>query len=100
MTDLITKAELDKLPLLYSSEETPLEDKMVYYKFFTPWSHWTWYAMESDGSHYCFGFVEGDEGELGYFSLRELAKVKGPFGLKIERDKFFRPIRYGDLTEE
>ncbi len=98
MTILLTKAEIAKLPLLYSSEEIALKDKMVHYKFFTPWSNWTWYAMECDGEHYCFGFVEGHEDELGYFSLKELASVKGPFGLKIEKDRFFRPTRFGDLN--
>lgn len=94
---LLTKTEMAKLPLINSAEEVPIEDKIVYFKFFTPWTNWTWYAMEGDGSHYCFGFVEGHEEELGYFSLRELASVKGPFGLRIEKDKFFEPTRFGDL---
>jgi hypothetical protein len=53
--------------------------------------------LPKNGSHYCFGFVEGMENELGYFSLRELAKVKGPFGLKIEKDRFFEPTKFKDL---
>jgi hypothetical protein len=36
-----------------------------------------------------FGLVEGHEKELGYFNLSELQSVKGPFGLKIERDMHF-----------
>jgi len=97
MTNLLTKAEIAKLPMLYSSEETALEDKMVHYKFFTPWSNWTWYAMECDGGNQCFGFVQGLEGELGYFSLKELAEVKGPFGLKIEKDRYFEPTKFKDI---
>ena len=29
------------------------------------------------------------DGELGYFTISELEEVKGPFGLGIERDKFW-----------
>lgn len=95
--NLLTKTEMAKMPLMNSQEEVELDEKMVYFKFFTPWTSWTWYAMESDGSHYCFGFVEGQEDELGYFSLRELAKVKGPAGLKIEKDKYFDSVKFGEL---
>lgn len=94
---LLTKAGLAKMPLINSQEEVELGEKMVYYKFFTPWTSWTWYAMECDGSHYCFGFVEGQEEELGYFSLREMAKIKGPFGLKIEKDRYFEPTKFKDI---
>jgi hypothetical protein len=32
------------------------------------------------------------ESELGYFSLSELESVRGPFGLPIERDVYFRTL--------
>jgi len=96
---LLTKENIKKLPKLYETEEQEIQDKMIYAKLFTPWTSWTWYVIEFDGVNQCFGFVKGDEGELGYFSLRELAKLEGPLGLKVERDKFFTPIRFGDLTE-
>jgi Protein of unknown function (DUF2958) len=32
--------------------------------------------------------VVGLEPELGYFSLHELMKVRGPFDMEIERDHF------------
>ena len=38
-----------------------------------------------------FGLVSGHEDELGYFSLNELENLKGPFGLKVERDLYFQP---------
>jgi len=40
-----------------------------------------------------FGYVEGFSSEWGYFSLTELASVKGPFGLKIERDLHWIPAK-------
>jgi hypothetical protein len=39
-----------------------------------------------------FGLVEGLETEWGYFSLSELQSIRGPGGIRIERDKFFDPI--------
>jgi hypothetical protein len=76
-----------------------VEDPVVVAKFFTPWSNWTWFATEYDPeSRLFFGMVHGHEEELGYFSLDELASVKGPFGLGIERDTSFDPRRYNALS--
>lgn len=71
------------------------KDPVVIAKFFTPWSNWTWYATEYDKlNRIFFGYVVGLESEWGYFSLDELAGVRGPGGLKVERDLYFpeRPI--------
>jgi hypothetical protein len=92
---LLTKAIIAKLPALYATEAVPLEQKVCIVKFFTPWSSWTWYALEGDvqpdGDVRFFGRVDGLESEWGYFTLRELESVRGKFGLKIERDLHFRP---------
>ena len=91
---LLTKEVREKLPKLYATEEVKLEDKVVEVKFFTPWTNWTWYAVEGeeqeDGDWIFFGLVDGQELEWGNFSLRELESLKGPFGLKVERDRGFR----------
>jgi len=47
--------------------------------------------MEFDGKDIFFGWVVGLEKEFGSFSLSELESLRGPGGLRIERDKFFRP---------
>lgn len=87
---LLTKEILARLPKLYSQENNP--DPLVQVKFFTPWSNWTWYATEyNPEERLFFGYVVGQEKELGYWSLDELEEVKGPFGLKIERDIHFKP---------
>lgn len=86
---LLTKEITTKLPVLYSQENE--KDPMVVCKFFTPWSSWTWYAIEFDGKDTFFGYVIGHEAELGYFSLSELQSLKGPMGLSIERDLYFNP---------
>lgn len=88
---MLTKEIRNQLPVLYAQEN--VQDPMVICKFFTVWSHWTWYAIEFDGNDTFFGYVAGDFPELGYFSLSELQSLKGPMGLTIERDMYFRPCR-------
>lgn len=39
----------------------------------------------------CYGYVQGLENELGYFSLNELRSIKGSLGLSVERDLLFEP---------
>ena len=81
-------------------------------KFFTPDSHWTWYAYEAsavlkDGGEVqlrkaladhaqvedvlFMGFVAGRFPELGSFCLSELMTARGPLGLLIERDLYYDP---------
>jgi len=92
---LLTQEILSKLPKLYSAENE--EDPMVWCKFFTPDSSWTWYGMEFDGKDLFFGLVDGFEKELGYFSLKELQSARGHLGLPIERDMFFKPCRLSEV---
>lgn len=87
---LLTAALRKKLPKLYTQEKLG-QDAIAVVKFFTPWTSWTWYATEFDGEDTFFGLVDGLEKELGYFSLRELESVRGPGGLKIERDLYWTP---------
>ena len=37
---------------------------------------------------------------VGYFSLKELQEVRGPFGLPIERDLYFEPKSLRELNEK
>lgn len=90
---LLTKeiiAKLRKTPL-YATDGQNVVPVIV--KFFTPDSSWTWYAVEGKelegGDWEFFGLVEGLEKELGYFTLFELQQVRGGFGLRIERDRWF-----------
>ncbi len=89
MSALLTAELRRRLPLLYATEEKT--DPTVQAKFFTPWTNWTWYAIEFDGEDVFFGLVDGHELEMGYFSLSELESIRGPGGLKIERDRHFEP---------
>jgi hypothetical protein len=90
----------DSLPKLYAQEKE--KDPIVYVKFFTPWSSWTWFITEGeerDGDFLMFGYVIGHAREWGYISLNELSSVTGPFGLKIERDIHFTPKPRSEVKE-
>ena len=88
---LLTKELIKKLPAMRETEGQG-EEAVAQVKFFTPDSNWTWYGVEYDAEQRLFyGLVDGFDRELGYFSLDELESVRGPFGLKIGRDRFFDP---------
>ena len=93
---LLTKEIISKLKPMYYYENSG-EEPVAAVKFFTPDANWTWYATEFDGDDTFFGLVDGFEKELGYFSLSELERVKGPLGLHIERDLYFKPTPLKDL---
>lgn len=80
-----------RLPPLYSQDGQG-EEAIAQVKFFTPWTNWTWYASEYDPEERIFfGVVVGHERELGNFSLDELEAIRGPGGLRIERDLHWTP---------
>jgi hypothetical protein len=98
---LLTKAIEKKLPALYSTEAVPVERKKLIVKFFTPWAGWAWYAAEYDpAQRVFFGLVIGQATEWGYFSLAELEEVRGPCGLKIERDLYWGEKEASEVLNE
>ena len=97
MSKLIPQTLLNNIPDLYETEG--FLNPTCYVKLFTPDSNWTWWVLEYDGEDTFFAMVHGHEKELGYVSISELESVKGPMGLKVERDKYFTPKRYGDIEE-
>ena len=79
----------ESLPPLYSQEN--VKNPVVHLKFFH--SSWTWYVTEGSpegGDFIFFGCVIGFEKEWGYFALSELTAARGPLGLPIERDLYFK----------
>ncbi|MFC6441064.1 DUF2958 domain-containing protein [Bowmanella sp. JS7-9] len=94
---LLTQAIIKQLPALRSTDGSG--DRPIICKFFTPWTNWTWYVLEGeqqpDGDWHLYCFVEGHEKEFGLVSLNELAAIKGPFGLRIERD-----LRYTGMLSD
>ena len=85
------------LPPLYAQDELG-DEAIVYVKFFTPDSSWSWYATEYDpAERMFFGLVAGMETELGYFALGDLLNATGPLGLHIERDIHWTPMTIGEI---
>jgi hypothetical protein len=88
------------LPPLYSQERN--KDPILYIKFFTPDSSWTWYVtegQEEEGDFIFFGYVIGLEEEWGYFSLSELMAARGPLNLPIERDLYFTQAPFSKIQK-
>jgi hypothetical protein len=98
---LLTKELEQEFARVGSQESKPPEEVKVIAKFFTPWTQWTWFATEYfPEDRTFFGYVVGFEKELGYFSLDELESIKGPVGLKIERDLHFSGKTLADVMEK
>ena len=78
-----------------------LDGQMIVAKFFNPMGSWTWYLMNLDKDEdYAWGIVDGNAVEMGSFSMKELQDIQLPFGLGIERDKFFEPMPASELWKE
>lgn len=84
---LMTREIKSHTPALYSTEDVPLEEKTLVAKYFHPFADWQWYLVEIDkeDNDLCFGYVDGDFPEWGYFRLSELEANN------VERDIYFRP---------
>ena len=96
---LLPKDLREQMPPLYSQDGKGGK-AVVYTKYFTPSSNWTWLVTEGEPilsesdteiDFKFFGLVFGHEREFGYFLLSELEEVRGPMGLPIERDLYFKP---------
>jgi hypothetical protein len=70
------------------------DDHVPLVKLFTPDANATWLISESDPDRPDLYFALCDLGfgfpELGYLSISEISSVKGPLGLSIERDLWFK----------
>jgi len=105
---LLTKEIRRKLPPLYAQEDQGGK-AIVHLKLFTPDSSFTWYLTEGspikDASgkevdFHFFGLVDGHDKELGYVALSELESVRGPMGLPIERDLWWKPKTLEEIAPE
>ena len=97
---LLTKEILKQLPKLYSQPaHDDLSQEMVFYvKLFTPDSNWTWFIAEYDPeTEIAWGLVKGLEQEYGSFNMKEIKEIRGRFGLPVERDICFDPIKEKEL---
>jgi hypothetical protein len=105
---LLPKEIRELLPPLYS-QDGKNGKAVVYTKYFTPSSSWSWFITEGEPvlsesgveiDFKFFGLVFGLEKELGYVLLSELEEVRGPMGLPIERDLYFKPKTLEEIEPE
>jgi len=105
---LLPKEIREQLPALYAQDGKGGK-AVVYVKFFTPSSSWTWWVTEGspitdnagrEVDFQFFGLVEGHCRELGYFNLSELESVRTHMGLPIERDLYWRPRTLEEIAPE
>jgi len=106
--ELLTKELREQLPPLYFQDGKGGK-AVVYVKLFTPDSSWSWYISEGEPlldesqnevDYKFFGLVFGLERELGYVLLSELEEARGPMGLPIERDLYFKPKTLEEIAPE
>ena len=86
------------VPVLYATEETPLEKKLVYEHWVFPQCNFHWLIAELDAEKkLAFGWAflnDEQNAEWGYISLAELESV-GAF-----RDTGFKPKKAGQVIKE
>ena len=93
---LLTKQQELQLKL-NSKKRKPI----AYVKLFNPSGIGTWYLSELDENNIAYGLACVHEKELGYVDLNELKEIKTPpFGLGIERDKWFKPTPLKDCRND
>lgn len=115
---LITKAIANRLlPAYQHSAETGEGSQAIVAKFFTPWGAATWFitegmpldsngeptSVEKAADWHLFGFCDlgdSDNAELGYVLLSQLQGLKGPFGLRVERDLYYDGHQLAEVLQQ
>ncbi len=86
----------DQRARMLANGRMPSHDHVPVVKLFNPCGAATWLATELDeDGDILFGLADLGMGcpEMGSFSLAEIAALRLPFGLRIERDLSFRTDR-------
>ena len=108
---LLTPEILDRLPSFKEYSKNTNPDPIVHAKLFTPDANWTWFIIAFDSeSQHCFGLfvirLDAKPGKASLdahfadFSLTDLKGIRGPLGLGVERDRFFRPSPVSEALAE
>lgn len=104
-------SELAKMPKLYETEGTPLDEKLIYEHFFLGASDWLM-AEYDPSDRLFFGYAilnaDLDMSEWGYISFDELKEIKVPLKLngipvgyaEVERESGWHPKKFADVFEE
>ena len=85
------------IPPLYAQEE--VKDPLTYLQIELLLFDWKWFVLEAEIKNddiLFFGFVQGFENELGYFSLSELTETKHPIKIKW----FDEPVTLSQIKQK
>ena len=86
-----TEDRLSKIPRLYETEHTPLQEKLIHLHFFI--GGCDWYIAEFDGDDIFWGFaiLGGDylNAEWGYISMSELKEIN-VHGVEVDFDLYWK----------
>ena len=95
-----SKAQLAKVPALYTSEHLDCKDKIIYLHFFIDGCDW--YVAEFDGEDLFFGYVNLNDpfnAEWGYFSLKELDAINVK-GIEIDTDLHWQATKFSEIANQ
>ena len=95
---LLPQELVEQIPGLYETEDTQLEDKVVFAHYFCGAADW--YVCELDReTGEMFGHCDLGLGfpEWGYVRIQDLAELRGQFGLPVERELDFTPKTVREL---
>jgi hypothetical protein len=101
MWNVPSKKRLAKIPGLYETEHTPLQDKLVYLHFFIAGCEW--FISEYDGDDLFWGFAilnnDLEMAEWGYISFRELKSIKinGRIEIDCELEEYWRVRKASEI---
>jgi hypothetical protein len=97
---LLSKAILKTIPTVKHVIEQEPESRIIVAHLYNPIGVGDWFIMGGDaidGDYRLFGLVLLDQTSFETFSLRELERLRLPFGEKVRGDKSFRPMTLADL---
>jgi len=97
-----SKKDLERIPPLYSTEDIPFEDKVIYGHFFLGASDW--YIAEYDPEKKLFfGYTvlneDYDNAEWRYISYDELLVLKVGPGFEVEWDRYWEPKKAREIRK-
>jgi len=88
--DLMPAWLAETVPALGTTEYS--QDPLLPVKLFTPDAGWRWYIAEYDATQrLALAYVPAAVDAWDEISLDALTSIRGPLGLAVERDLFWRP---------
>jgi len=98
---LLSNKQLKQLPTLDTVKHASfnLFNAKALVKFLTPGDKWTWYALAFDGEDLCFGFINGNVPELGYFRLSALEHGMSSASHPVICDPDYQPETLRELLK-